>query len=272
MCLIAFEWNPGDSDSQRPTLLLAANRDEYYERPSQAAGFWSDHPDIYGGRDLLQGGTWLGVSTKYAPRMAAITNFHSLPDRAKTFPKSRGEIVTNFVKSHNKSAMDFCIQLETEKDDYSGFSAIFMDGSTLVCCSNRDQDQFCRILSPGVYGLSNHLLDTPWPKVLKAKAAITARRQQTNKEELSHSDVAKKLLKAFSDETKVSDRSLLPTTMGAEEEHFRSAVHVQGPTFGTRTTTILTLWDSNKCFEVTEKNYNTPGDTESLSHQTISID
>jgi uncharacterized protein with NRDE domain len=254
MCLISLDWRP----EARPSLILASNRDEYYERPSQQAQYWKDQPHIYGGRDLLLGGSWLTCSTN--GRLAAVTNFFSKEDRGKKYPKSRGEIITNFASS-NLSAKEFAIQyLEPQKDEYSGFSALLFDGTTLVCCSNRDPKQFLCELPAGTYGLSNHLLNTPWPKVEKAKQALTKLSR-----DMTHDQLVAVLLDELHDATRVSDKSLLPTTLGEEEEHIRSAVCVQGQTFGTRTTTIVTF-DDQHGFEVTEENYETPFASASLSH------
>jgi uncharacterized protein with NRDE domain len=245
MCLIALDWRPDDHKS----LILVANRDEYYERPSQPAHYWKDQPHIYGGRDLLLGGSWLTCST--SGRLAAVANFIKKEDIGKKYPRSRGEIITNFVSSR-LSAKHFADQLEKLKDDYSGFSALLFDGESLVCCSNRDPSQFTRALSAGLYGLSNHLLDTPWPKVEKAKHALTKVTRDMN-----HNQLVDVLLKEMRDTTRVSERSLLPTTLGEEEEQIRCSVFVRGPVFGTRTTTIV-VFDDRDGFDFTEKNYETP--------------
>lgn len=258
MCLIVLDWRPENHKS----LIFAANRDEYYERPSQQAQYWKDRPHTYGGRDLKMGGSWLTCS-KFG-RLASITNFFQKEDIGKKFPKSRGDIITGFISS-DLSAQQFAENLSAKQDDYSGFSAVLFDGKCLVCCSNRDPAQFMRELPEGVYGLSNHLLDTPWPKVEKAKNSL---KKILSREMIQDQQLVDMLLKEMCDETRVSDRSLLPSTLGEEEEYIRSAVFVRGPVFGTRTTTIVTYDDRNG-FDFTEKNYETPFAGVSWSHEEI---
>lgn len=259
MCIIAVDWNP----DEKLSLILAANRDEFYERPSQVAKYWHDKPEIYGGRDLLSGGSWLCCST--SGRCAAITNFFDQDnDWEKKFPKSRGEITTNFVISR-LAADDFVQQLEQDKCQYGGFNALLFDGKSLIYCTNRDKKKFSKTLSTGIYGLSNHLLDTSWPKVEKLKVAIAqARHWREDQQRL-----AAELMDALEDTERVNDRSLLPTILGEEEEFHRSAIFVKAGSFGTRTSTILTF-TANDGFLFVEKNHQTPSSTSiSSSHAFI---
>ena len=148
MSLAALEWNPG---SKRP-LIMAFNRDEYYDRPTETAHFWDDKPHIYASRDLLTDGTWLASST--IGRLAALTNFHDRRDNGKKYPRTRGEIPVNFCDS-STSAVGFAKHLETLRDDYKGFSALLFDGKHLVYCCNRSKATFFRELPSGTYGLGN---------------------------------------------------------------------------------------------------------------------
>ncbi len=246
MCLIAFDWKPDAT----PSLILAANRDEFYDRPSQPAGYWDDKPDIYGGRDLLLGGSWLCCST--SGRCAAITNFFSRGDEGIQYPKSRGEVITTFVRSRLSSDEFVRLELEDHRDEYGGFSAILFDGESLMYCTNRDGANFARKLLTGVYGLSNHLLDTSWPKVEKLKHAVAhARSLRDDPQQL-----ATELFKALEDREAVNDESLLPTILSQEEELQRSAIFVEAPKFGTRTSTVLTF-TPREGFFFSEKNHGT---------------
>jgi uncharacterized protein with NRDE domain len=293
MCLAAFEWRPnGDKDvihgdrgttadygknsnmTSLPSLLLVFNRDEYFNRPSQSASYWPDQPGIYAGRDLLAGGTWMATSTNFgqAPRLACVTNYDSLDDRKRTYPTSRGDIVSTFVGDGNKwSALEFANEyLQGRKDQYAGFNALLFDGTSMVYCSNRDPQQFCRELPAGVYGLSNHLLDTPWPKVEKVKRSLTTalkryRSGGDNKCRLPDA-LVNQLFSDFEDPTPVEDRSLLPTTFGEDEEYLRSAVFVRTEVGGTRTTTIVSYL-GGLGFDVVEKTHTTPFDEESSSRE-----
>lgn len=259
MCLIALDWKPEDT----PAFILAANRDEFYERPSLQAHFWDDEPRIYGGRDVSMGGSWICCST--SGRCAAVTNFFSREDHGKNYPRSRGKIVSNFVTS-TLPAEDFVLtELEPYKKEYGGFSVIFFDGRSLVCCSNRDNCQFSRTLTPGTYGLSNNALDSPWQKVRKIKAAVATSRQLGN----DHEKIAQGLLDELEDTECVEDRSLLPTTLSAEEEYVRSAIFVRGAHFGTRTSTVIT-GTAGRGFDFTEKNHPTAvSSSSSLSHEFV---
>lgn len=251
MCLIAVAWNPDET----PSLVLASNRDEFYDRPSQPATYWDDKPNIYGGRDLLLRGTWLCCST--TGRFAAVTNFASPEYLEKiVYPKSRGEIPTNFVNSTLTSEEFVISELEeSSKNDYGGFNALLFDGESLIYCSNRDSEGFWKKLSKGTYGLSNHLLDTPWPKVKKLKDAMTRIRG-------FHHDFDKlsaELLDALEDKELVNDESLLPKTYGRDLEYQLSAVFVKSPkyNYGTRTSTVV-CFVPGQGFFVAEKNHQTP--------------
>jgi uncharacterized protein with NRDE domain len=254
MCLIALDFRPG-------FLRLASNRDEDFARPSQPAHLWMDKPHLFGGTDLEMGGTWLACST--SGRLAAITNYHSKTDDTDNkFPKSRGEISIQFCES-TLSAKEFAEGLRQVEKDYGGFSVLLFDVKSLVCYSNRDPDHLVKDLSPGIYGLSNHLLDTPWPKVEQVKIALA-----NLPSEMTNSDATKILLEEFQKARAAEDP--IPTTMEEIEEELRSAIFVGLPTlgYGTRTTTIITFQEGIG-FDVTEQNHKTPHSEPSLSHKRV---
>jgi uncharacterized protein with NRDE domain len=165
MCLILIAWQ---AHPDYP-LVVAANRDEFFARPTAAAAFWPDAPQVLAGRDLEAGGTWLGVSRQR--RFAALTNYRE-GGRQRVDARSRGALVADFLTSR-ASPVAYLTQLETAAAEYNGFNLVVGDGESLAYYSNRGDGQ-PRWLKPGIYGLSNHLLDTPWPKLASAKAAFAA--------------------------------------------------------------------------------------------------
>ena len=164
MCLIAFAWR----SHPRYRLAVAANRDEYFGRPAAPAGFWDDHRNVLAGRDLEAGGTWLGITLN--GRFAALTNYRNPADKETGAP-SRGALVADFLTGRT-NAEEYVELVEKRGADYNGFSLLVGDVGSMFFFSNRG-DRATRV-APGVHGLSNHLLDTPWPKVEKAKARFAA--------------------------------------------------------------------------------------------------
>ncbi len=158
MCLVVLAWQ---QHSDFP-LLIAGNRDEFHARPTKAAHWWPDEPDIVGGRDLQAAGTWLALHRN--GRFATVTNYRdAVAPSAKN--RSRGHLVTEFLLSEKDSSS----YLESIDDaSYAGFNLIVFDGKTLAWHSNRGDGP--RILAPGIYGLSNALLDSPWHKVMRMPA------------------------------------------------------------------------------------------------------
>jgi uncharacterized protein with NRDE domain len=146
-------------------LVLAANRDEYYRRPALPAGPWPGNPDIFGGRDLEKGGSWLAV--RRGGRFAAVTNFHE-PPVVTDLLLSRGLLVRDFLCGTSSPA-EYLDEVQREGHLYRGYSLLVGEGSTVGYVSNRGDGG---LLGPGVYGISNALLDNPWPKVLRGKQAL----------------------------------------------------------------------------------------------------
>lgn len=247
MCLIVFRWQ---ANSTQPLQLLS-NRDEFYQRPSRAAGYWSDEPHIYGGRDLEQGGTWLAVSTR--ERLAAVTNFREPQTSASstTSPlKSRGHIVKEFLTSP-LSAQQFAQNLGAAGQDYPGFNALFFDGDALIYHSNRDQQSFQKLPS-GIYGLSNHLLDTPWPKVTKIKSRFT---QVLSREPILGKQTSdKQIMDLMRDTERAPDSDLPDTGIAQEWESLLSSIFIESPQYGTRTTSWVTL-EKGLGFRFNEQNH-----------------
>jgi uncharacterized protein with NRDE domain len=227
MCVIYFAYN---FHPDHP-LVLIANRDEFYDRPTVAAVYWDDHPEIFGGRDLVGGGTWLGITR--GGRIAAVTNYRE-PGAAKG-SISRGDLVAGFLKS-DTSPNDYLAQIGERKSDYSGFNLLVGEFSPqrneLFYFSNRG-DGIKKII-PGVYGLSNHLLDTPWPKVRDGKSRF---RDLINSSPLK----TEPLFDLLTDESLAADAELPNTGIDYEREKALSAIFIKTPIYGTRSSTVVTF-------------------------------
>lgn len=243
MCLIIFKWQPA---SEEPLLLLG-NRDEFYQRPSKTAHRWEDKPHIIAGRDLKEGGTWLGIGDSM--RICTVTNFREVP--AKIGERSRGEIPTEFLSS-DLSAPEYAEQLTKHYNLYSGFNALLYDGAQLVYSSNRSQAPW-RILEPGIYGLSNHLLDSAWPKLERAKHLAT---KILNTGNLGNEDRNRSLLSVMMDQEKPDDEQLPKTGIGIDGERLLSSIFIQSEHYGTRTTSLVSI--KNGKVSLIERNYELP--------------
>lgn len=221
MCLINFQFD----GHPKYKLILAANRDEFYLRPTETAHFWKDHPTLLAGRDLMQMGTWLGVTT--SGRIAALTNFRdpSVPDADKI---SRGAIVRNFLSS-DIAPREFLENLVPE--DYAGFNLLAGNANQLFYYNNLDAK--AEEVEPGIHGLSNHFLDTPWPKVVKGTMYLE--RYLSDNQEIRIED-----LFAFLQDADQADEGELPDTgVGAQWERVLSPMFILTPEYGTRSSTVL---------------------------------
>ncbi len=217
MCLIVVGWRVHPDYP----LVVAANRDEFYARPTAALSRWPDAPEIIGGRDLEAGGTWLGISE--AGRFAAVTNVRE-PGMAPG-KLSRGALTRQFLCSP-LSAVDYASTIDGAA--YSGFNLLISDDQTLVYFSNRDGQ--ARTLAPGIYGLSNHQLDTPWPKLLAARTNFSNALTMLPDESA--------FFDLLGDASIVADESLPSTGVPIEWERLLSAIFVKSETYGTRASTL----------------------------------
>jgi uncharacterized protein with NRDE domain len=226
MCLIVLAWEA----SPAFRLALAANRDEFFARPTAPAAWWADAPDVFAGRDLEAGGTWLGVTR--TGRFAALTNFRDLSVPKKATAPSRGALVSEFLRSE-ETARAFLSRLRGGADSFEGFNLVVADGSDLFSFSNVEGEP--ALLAPGVYGLSNHLLETPWPKVTAARARLEhALAEAQDAEELEG-----RLLALLGDRSLASDVTLPETGLPLEWERALSAAFVVLPDYGTRASTSV---------------------------------
>jgi uncharacterized protein with NRDE domain len=223
MCLLALAWK---AHPDFP-LILAGNRDERHARASAAAGFWSDAPEVLAGRDLEAGGTWLGVTT--AGRYAVVTNYREGLNPAKA-PRSRGALTAEFLEG-SVSPADYVDAVSRRGSEYGAFSLVCGDRDSLWYVSNRGAAP--QPIAPGVHALSNHLLDTPWPKVENAKAGL--------KLLLEVGALTTETLFRLLADRKPAQGSLPDTGIGPELERRVSAAFVQDPVYGTRCSTLLLL-------------------------------
>lgn len=219
MCLILVAWQ---AHAAYP-LVVAANRDEFFARRSAGADFWADAPQILAGRDLEAGGTWLGITRD--GRFAALTNFRD-PAAHQSGAPSRGRLVADFLVG--RVSIDSYLD-SLDPAAFNGFNLLLCDGARLVAFSNVSMKK--HELAPGIYGLSNALLDTPWPKVGAGKTALenalTALPDETA------------LWRLLADDTRHPDAALPATGVSLEWERLLSAAFIRSPDYGTRCSTLV---------------------------------
>ena len=224
MCLILFAYKVHPSYN----LILAANRDEFYERPSSPADFREDAPQVLAGRDLQEGGTWMGIDR--AGRFAAITNYRD-PASWKNIAPSRGGLVSSYLCG-NQSPDEYSDKISRQAQLYNGYNLILGDRHDLLAYSNRGEKQK---LKPGIYGLSNHLLNTPWPKVSRGKKLLKAVLDKKGAE------LEDALFAVLADRKLPADSKLPDTGIGVEWERVLSSIFIASPIYGTRSSTILLI-------------------------------
>lgn len=235
MCLIALAYKI----HPKYKLILIANRDEFYARPTAVAHWWRNDPDILGGKDLQAKGTWMAIHKN--GRFAAVTNYRDLKN-IKTGARSRGDLVVRFLKG-TTTPFIYCDEVRKGGDDYNGFNLITLDDE-LTYVSNYSPD--VQMLNPGIYGLSNTLLNTPWPKVEKAKQALHTLIQRPF--ELGQ------LMAIMQGTATVSDEELPRTGLDYEWEKALSAIFIRMPDYGTCCSTVIVIdYEGNVNFM--EKNY-----------------
>jgi len=223
MCLIIFAWRVHPDFP----LVVAANRDEFHARPTAAARFWIDRPDILAGRDMEAMGTWLGVTR--SGRFAAVTNYRdsSMTPRDAT---SRGVLASRYLEGGD-SPSAFTTSVEGAGKAYRGFNFLAGDGAELWWVSNRGGH--ASRIEPGVHGLSNHLLDTPWPKVTRGKQRMV--------EVLGLAPAVEPLLALLADTAQAAQGELPDTGIGLERERLLSAARIVSPAYGTRSSSALVV-------------------------------
>lgn len=235
-------------------FICVANRDEFYDRPTRAAAFWPDQPTLLAGKDLLQGGTWCGITR--AGRFAAVTNFREAstptPDA-----RSRGLLTRDFLLG-GLDIDEYARSLALH--DYPGFNLLFGSIADLAYLSNRASGP--NRLAPGVYGLSNALLDVAWPKVASAKYGL---QQIVDAPSIDPQD----LFALMRDKTPADEAQLPATGISKEWERILSSRYIEAQGYGTRSTTVLMV-DGSGQVSFQEISYNgdqTGGLTNHLSYR-----
>ncbi|MGH8634409.1 MAG: NRDE family protein [Burkholderiales bacterium] len=210
-------------------LVLAANRDEFFARPTEPAGYWTDAPHVLAGRDLEKGGTWMGVTRDR--RWAAVTNYRD-GTHPETGSRSRGELVARYLLE-GSSAASYAAAVASAGAEYHGFNLLVGDSEGVHYVSNRGARP--QELEPGIYGLSNHLLDTPWPKVTRGKSEMQAM-LGGNPE-----DPTEALLALLADRRPAADDLLPETGVSRDWEKLLSCAFIRAPGYGTRASSVLLI-------------------------------
>ena len=225
MCLIVFAYK----EHPEYDFIFAANRDEFYQRPTRPAQFWEEEPHVLAGKDLKAGGTWMGITR--SGYLASLTNYRD-PDLQKEDPPSRGHLVLEYLREE-PDPVRYLEQVDQNADRYNGFNLITGHMDRLMYYSNQKKSPVD--IEPGIHGLSNHLLDTPWPKVRKAKSDL---------EELLHErdEVDKEsLFELLKYDQPAPDDELPDTGISQELERAVSPIFIKTGDYGTRSSTVLLI-------------------------------
>ena len=256
MCIQLFAYN----SHPNYTLIMAANRDEFYDRPTSKAEFWDDAPHVLAGRDLKIGGTWMGVTK--SGKFAAVTNYRD-PKNIDPDATSRGMLVSKYLLE-NITPEVYLSDLENGEDTYNGFNLLMGSCSDLYYYSNREN--IIRKLGNGIYGLSNSLLDIPWPKITTGKNSL--KNIIENNKYIDPED----LLKILKNNTKAADSLLPETGISIELERMLSSIYISDDKYGTRSSTVILIKKTGeltfveRTFAESKKNM-TPPQTKTFSFQ-----
>jgi len=240
MCLILLSF---DTHADDP-LIVAANRDEYYDRPASPLAFWREAPHVLAGRDTRGGGTWMGVTLR--GRIAALTNYRD-PSAIRGNAPSRGLLVRNFLEGA-ESPQNYLKRIRTNAHQYNPFNLLVGDRSAMYYYSNRNDE--IQQLEAGIYGLSNHLLDTPWPKVQIGKESL--KRLLKSKKRVLPEDI----FGILTDRSFPPAKHLPDTGVSPEWERLLSPVFVASRIYGTRSATALIV-NRSGCLTVAERTFPT---------------
>ena len=250
MCLILFAYQ----HHPKYPLIVAANRDEYYARPSAPARYWSDHPHILAGRDLKELGTWMGITVH--GRFAALTNYRH-PKRHFADALSRGHLVADFL-SNQQSPREYLEKVARQSHQYNGFNLLVGDQQSLLYYSNI-QDEI-QSITPGVHGLCNHLLNTPWPKLEQGRQQLA---QRLTQDTVSEND----LWSILTNREKALDDTLPHTGVSLEWERTLSSIFIESPEYGTRSSTILLMGQDDSVNFVERRYHSSLSSWQEVSYQ-----
>jgi len=228
-------------------LVIAANRDEFYDRPAVPADFWNEYPELLAGKDLEAGGTWLGITRN--GRLSAITNFRNFHSPIKENAPSRGNLTTDFLLG-KESLQSYTETLKNSSSNYNGFNLVYGIKNELFYYSNQTKVEIK--LTEGIYGISNALLDTPWAKIKRSKKRFT---QILNRDD----KIIENIFVLLNDKETAPDEELPDTGLDKEREKALSSIFIKTPKYGTRCTTVL-LIDNDDNVSFIETTYHPVGD------------
>jgi uncharacterized protein with NRDE domain len=258
MCLIAWRWQPGAD----PALLVLANRDEFYARPTRPMHWW-DATQTLAGQDLQAGGTWLGVNRN--GKFAALTNYRS-PDNFRPDAPSRGSLVSDFLNSDIGLA-DYLAQVQARCADYNPFNLLLCDGQQFMGLESRHARAFA--IAPGLGAVSNADFDTPWPKLVRLKQGLGDAMETAptggsrGGKHRAASETEAELLFGLLRNTSLPHDSDLPQTgIPLERERALSCAFIQTPDYGTRASTLVN--QSGSALSVWERSFDPRGATGTL--------
>src|SRR6187402_2043470 len=246
MCLLVMAWR----SHPQFRLVVGANRDEFHARPSVPLAPWRDIEGIVGGRDLQANGAWFAVDARR--RMGLVTNFREFGRRRRSAP-SRGGLIPGYLAGDSPPG-EYLRTLETDAPGFAGFNLLLADRGSLWYASNR-ADQFARELPPGIYGLSNEFLDTPWPKLLRVRARFTRLLEEPRSADGER--LADGLFAMLADREPAPPDTVPPGDLSPEWARKLSAPFVLDPSYGTRCSTVLTIGDETLRF--TERRFDAAG-------------
>jgi uncharacterized protein with NRDE domain len=251
MCLLVVGWQA----HPQYRVVVAANRDEFHARPTAPIAPWAGQPRLLAGRDLQAGGTWLGLDADR--RFGLVTNYRELARPRHTAP-SRGRLVPQFLAAP-LSADHYLRSLEADAQGYAGFNLLLCDGERLMYASNR-AEQFARELEPGLHGLSNHLLDTPWPKLQRVRGEVAAwiERARGGAAAPDMAADAEWLMAVFADRRRAPAPHDPSSGLSPEWEQRLSSPFVLDADYGTRCTTVLLLGHDGRTW-ISERRYDPQG-------------
>ncbi|WP_010677329.1 NRDE family protein [Bacillus timonensis] len=241
MCLVLFAYK------KHPVyqLIIAANRDEFYQRPTAPIHFWEDEPTLLAGRDLEKMGTWMGVTK--AGRFAALTNYRD-PNESSVGKQSRGKLVKEAL-TYNGEIAEYMKQLEKTNSQFPGYNLLVGDPNQLYYYSNVGKR--LENVKPGIHGLSNHLLNTNWPKVEKGKEGLA--------QIIKGENLVENLVELLQNTDRPNDHFLPKTGVSLEWERILSSLFIQTNGYGTRSSTVLLMSDTE--IQYVERTYSRTGES-----------
>ena len=258
MCLLVLAWRA----HPRYRLILAANRDEYHERAAEPLAKWPAPHDILAGRDVRAGGTWLGLD--HTRRFGVVTNFRELQRPRRSAP-SRGKLIPDYLTGAG-GPETYLGRLETDAPGYSGFNLVVGDLDQLWYASNR-MDRFAQPLPPGVHGLSNEFLDSPWPKLVLVRRNFDSWLSRDVERPSPAADIVASLFDMLADRTPAPEGSAA-TGLSPEWERTLSSPFVTHPTYGTRCSTVLLIEPSGAAV-IAERRFAANGDSSGNSEYSL---